>query len=87
MGGKRWKKIWEEKQHLSYGHLKAHTKDKYKRYCRDAWVAQQLSAFGPECDPGDPGLSPTLGSLREACLLLPLPVSLPLCVCVFLMNK
>ena len=32
-----------------------------------AQVAQQFStAFSPGCDPGDPGLSPTSGSLRGA---------------------
>ena len=32
------------------------------------------------CDPGDPGSSPTSGSLQS--LPLPLPVSLPLSLCV-----
>ena len=33
-----------------------------------AWVAQWFStAFGPGCDTGDPGSSPTLGSLHGAC--------------------
>ena len=33
-----------------------------------AQVAQWFStAFSPGCDPGDPGWSPTLGSLQGAC--------------------
>ena len=45
------------------------------------------AAFSPDCDPGDPELSPTSGSLHS--LLLPQPVSLPLTlsVAVSLMNK
>ena len=52
-----------------------------------ARVAQQFSAaFSLECDPGDPGSGPTLGSLQEACFYL-LPTSLPLPLSVSLMNK
>ncbi|CAD7677426.1 unnamed protein product [Nyctereutes procyonoides] len=41
-----------------------------------AWMAQQFSAaFSPGRDPGDPGSSPALGSLRGACF------SLCLCLC------
>ena len=44
-----------------------------------AWVAQRFSAaFSPGCDPGDPGSSPTSGSLRGACF------SLCLCLLPFL---
>ena len=51
-------------------------------------VAQRFgAACSPGCDPGDPESSPMSGSLHGACLLLPLPVSLLLCVCVSLMNK
>ena len=47
-----------------------------------AQVAQRFSAtFSPECDPGDPGSSPTSGSLQGACL------SLSLCLFVSLMNE
>ena len=47
-----------------------------------AQVAQRFSAaFNPGRDPGDPGSSPTSGSLHGACFLLlpgsPLPVFLP----------
>ena len=53
---------------------------------RAAWVAQWFSAvFSPAPDPGDLGLSPTLGSLRGACF------SFCLCLClslsVSLMNE
>ena len=47
------------------------------------WRSGLAPAFGPGRDPGDPGLSPTLGSLQGACFSLPvlLPLSLSL------MNK
>ena len=48
-------------------------------------VAQQFNAtFSSGCDPRDPGLSPTLGSLHGACfsLCLCLCLSLSLSVCV-----
>ena len=40
------------------------------------WLSGWASAFGSERDPGVPGSSPTWS------LLLPLPVSLPLSVCL-----
>ena len=40
-----------------------------------------------ELDPGFPGLSPTSGSLHGSLLLLPLPVSLPLFLCLSWINK
>ena len=44
---------------------------------RANWVAQRFSAtFDPGCDPGDLGVSPTLGSLHGACF------SLCLCLCL-----
>ena len=44
-----------------------------------AQVAQWFSAiFGPGHDPGDPGWSPTLGSLHGACF------SLLMCLCLSL---
>ena len=51
---------------------------------RAAWVAQQFSTtFGPGCDPGDLGSSPTSHiGLPAGSLLLPLHVPLPLSVCV-----
>ena len=53
---------------------------------RAAPVAQRFGAtFGLGCDPGDPGSSPTSGSLHGACF------SLFLCLCLSLslsvMNK
>ena len=67
------------------------------------WLSSLVSAFGPGCEPGILGSSPTLGSLHGACfslclclclplsLLLPLPVSLPpslsLSLSLCLMNK
>ena len=49
-------------------------------------MALQLrSASSPGCDPGDPGSSPTLGSLHEACFSL--LVSLPLNICVSFVNN
>ena len=53
----------------------------------DAWVAQWLSAClssGP--DPGVLGLSPCI-RLTTGSLLLPLPVSLPLSLCLSWINK
>ena len=49
-----------------------------------ARVAQWFSAtFGPGCDPGDLGSSPrSLVGLPAWSLLLPLPLSLPLSVCL-----
>ena len=48
---------------------------------RAAWVGQQFStAVSPGRDPGDPGLSPTLGSLHGACF------SLCLCLCLSLSS-
>ena len=44
----------------------------------DPWVAQWFSAtFSLGCDPGDPGSSPTLGSLHGAYFSLSLSFSLP----------
>ena len=49
-------------------------------------AAGLVPAFGPGCDPGDPGLSPTSGCLHGACfslclcLCLTLSLSLSLCV-------
>ena len=43
------------------------------------------AAFSPGCDPGDLGLSPTIG-LPAWSLLLPMPVSLPLSLCVSLIG-
>ena len=54
-----------------------------------ARVAQRFSAdFSPGCDPGDPrqGIESHVRLLAWS-LLLPLPVSLPLSLCVSLMNK
>ena len=58
-----------------------------KIWTRAAQVAQQFSAdFSTGCDPGDPGSSPTWGSLHGAgfslclCLCLSLSLSLSLCV-------
>ena len=49
------------------------------------WLSGLVPAFGSGRDPGDPGSSPTLGSLRGACF------PLCLCLCLFLsvspMNK
>ena len=50
------------------------------------WRNGLAPAFGPGRDPGDPGSSPTLGSLQGACfslclcLCLSLSLSLSLCV-------
>ena len=50
------------------------------------WLSGLVTAFGPGCDPGDPGSSPTSGFCVE-------PASPSACVCaslslcVFLMNK
>ena len=53
-----------------------------------AQVAQRFrAAFSLGRDPGDPGSSPMSGSLHAWNLLLPLPVSLPLSLSLFLMNK
>ena len=50
-----------------------------KSLFRAARVAQQFSAaFSPGCDPGDPGSSPTSGSLHGA------HFSLCLCLCLIL---
>ena len=46
------------------------------------WLSGLVPASGPGCDSGDLGSSPASGSL-----LLPLPVSLPLCLSVSLINK
>ena len=58
----------------------------FKTTMRAAWVAQRFgTAFGPRCNLGAPGSSPTLGSLHGACS------SLCLCLCLSLslslMNK
>ena len=51
----------------------------YLSTSQTAWVAQQFSTtFSPGHDPGDLGLSPTLGSLQGACF------SLCLCLCLSL---
>ena len=51
-------------------------------------VAQRFSAaFGPGCDPGDPGLSPTSGSLHGACFSLCLCLCPPPSLSISLMNK
>ena len=48
---------------------------------RAALVAQRFgAALGLGCDPGDPGSSLTLGSLRGACFSLCLCLCLSLCV-------
>ena len=53
-----------------------------------AWVAQRVSAaFSPGRDPGDPGSSPTSGSLRRACFSLCLCLCLSLSLSLSLMNK
>ena len=53
-----------------------------------AQVAQQFSTtLGPGYEPGGPGLSNTLGSLRGACFSLCLCLCLSLSLCVSLMNK
>ena len=53
-----------------------------------AWVAQWFSAvFRPGCDPGVPGLSPTLGSLCRACFALCLCLCLSLSLCLSWINK
>ena len=53
--------------------------DSQKPGKRAAWVAQGFSAaFCPGPDPGEPGWSPTLGSLHGACF------SLCLCLCLSL---
>ena len=53
-----------------------------------AQVAQRFSATcSPGCDPGDPGWSPTSGSLHGACFSLPVSLCLSLSLSVFLMNK
>ena len=58
------------------GNFEKHFKDKNKV---GSSVAQGFSdAFGPGCDPGDPGSGPRVG-LPAWSLLLPLPV-LPLCL-------
>ena len=57
-----------------------------KEALRAALVAQWFSAtFRPGPDPGDPGLSPTLGSLHGARFSLCLSLSLSLSVCVSLL--
>ena len=73
--------IWEMKKNkvsrmmtgiLGYG---------IKWILRAAPMAQWFSAAcSPECDPGDPGLSPTSGSLHGACFSLCLRLCLSLCV-------
>ena len=42
------------------------------------WLSGLMPAFGPGCDPGVPGSSPTSGSLHGACF------SLSLCLCLSL---
>ena len=39
------------------------------------WLSGLASAFGPGPDPGDPGLSPTSGSLHGTCFYLSLCLS------------
>ena len=61
----------------------------YKVKRQDPWVAQRFStAFSPGPDPGDPGSSPTSGSLHGACFSLScVSASLSLSLSVSLMNK
>ena len=51
------------------------------------WRSGLAPAFGPGRDPGDPGSNPTSGFDGAWSLLLPLPVSLPLSLCVTIINK
>ena len=48
------------------------------------WFSSLVPPFGPGHDPGVPGSSPMSGSLPAWSLLLLLPVSLPLSLCVCL---
>ena len=60
----------------------------FETLMRAAWGTQRFSAtFGPECDPGDPGSSPTSGSLHGACFSLCLCLCLSLPLSMYLMNK
>ena len=47
------------------------------------WLSGLVPPFSPGCDPGVPGLSPSLGSLHGTCV----SASLSLSVCVSLVNK
>ena len=47
------------------------------------WRSGLVPAFGPGCDPGDPGLNPTSGSQ----CMEPASPSLSLCVCATIINK
>ena len=53
------------------------------------WLSGWASAFGSGRDPRVLGLNPVSGSLppHPGSLLLPLPMSLPLCVCLSWINK
>ena len=46
------------------------------------WLSGLAPAFSPEHDPGVLGLSPTTGSLREACFSLCLYLFLSLSLCL-----
>ena len=63
-----------QRTYLSYS--KAYYKDTVMGI--PGWLSSLVPAFGSGCDPGDPGSSPTSGSLPEACF------SLCLCLCLSL---
>ena len=54
---------------------------KYSKTGMPGWLSRLAPAFSPGPDPGDPGLSPTPGSLHME------PASPSACVSASLMNK
>ena len=59
----------------------------YKTKMRDPWVAQRFGAcLWPRARSWRPGIESHVG-LPAWSLLLPLPVSLPLSLCVTIINK
>ena len=65
------------KFHLLPKYYHGHSDSEKECQGQPQWLSGLAPAFGPGCDPGDPGSSPTSGSNTWS-LLLPLPVSLPL---------
>ena len=61
------------------------TDQKYFTAGMPGWLSGWASDFGPECDPGVLGSSPTLGPPQGACFSLCLCLCLSLCLS--LMNK
>ena len=79
-----WQHLYLVKQSVSFYFYHPPLWKPFKDWLRAALVVQRFSAAcSPGRDPGDPGSSPTSGSLSVWCLLLPLPVSLPLSLCLY----